>query len=101
MATPELRPIDLARLRAVFARFPSVQRVRLFGSRATGQARRASDIDLAVDAPQMSTREWNELLEAIDEAPLIYDIDIVRADSLLPGPLRESVEREGIEIHAA
>ncbi len=46
METPALRDQDLAVLRRTFHRFPCVREVRLFGSRATGQARRASDIDL-------------------------------------------------------
>lgn len=51
MPQPDLREVDLERLRAVFRRFPEVRRVLVFGSRATGTAKRASDVDLAVEAP--------------------------------------------------
>jgi predicted nucleotidyltransferase len=40
---------DLGRLRAVFAAYPAVAGVWLFGSRARGTATPRSDVDLAVD----------------------------------------------------
>ncbi len=51
----------LVKLQAVFARYPMVERVLLFGSRATGFAKPGSDIDLAVIAPGMSQREVSRL----------------------------------------
>ena len=64
-----LRGQDLAVLRRTFRRFPGVREVRLFGSRATGHARRASDVDLAISAPDATAGQWLELTEALDEAP--------------------------------
>ena len=55
MNTPTLRERDLAWLRQTFQRFPWIGEVRVFGSRATGTARRASDIDLAISAPEAVT----------------------------------------------
>lgn len=51
-----LRDKDLAILRGAFRLFPSVREVRVFGSRATGHARRASDLDLAISAPEATQR---------------------------------------------
>ena len=50
-----LRDQDLAVLHRAFRRFPCVREVRLFGSRATGHAGRASDIDLAISAPDATS----------------------------------------------
>ena len=44
MPQPDVREVDLERLRAVFRRFPEVRRVLIFGSRGTGTAKRASDV---------------------------------------------------------
>lgn len=47
----------------VFARYPDIERVRIFGSRAKGTYKDNSDIDLAVIAPTMNhetfTSLWN------------------------------------------
>lgn len=77
-----LRSKDLAVLRAACRRFPAVREVRVFGSRATGSAGRASDLDLAISAPEATTAEWLELCEALENAPLIYELDLVRSERL-------------------
>ncbi|MFA6034651.1 MAG: nucleotidyltransferase domain-containing protein [Myxococcota bacterium] len=94
----DLRNKDLDRLRSVLTCFPAVKSARIFGSRANGTATRASDIDLAVEAPALSGAEWSRLKEAIEEAPIIYEIDVVRVDDLQNAALREKIEREGVEI---
>jgi predicted nucleotidyltransferase len=73
--------------------------VRIFGSRANGTSKRASDIDLAIDAPDATISEWSALCEALDEAPLIYLIDIVRRDKALSSKLNSKIEREGTKIY--
>ena len=94
-----LREKDLAALRRTFRRFPVVHEVRVFGSRATGHARRASDLDLAVFAPDATAGEWAEICEALENAPLIYELDLVRAERMTPAGLKEKIEREGIAIY--
>lgn len=94
-----LRDKDLAVLRRTLRRFPCVREVRLFGSRATGHARRASDIDLAISAPDASAAQWLELAEAIEEAPVIYEIDLVHTERIHNCPLMEKIAREGVPIY--
>ncbi len=95
----ELRDKDLAVLRGTFSRFPSVREVRVFGSRATGDARRASDLDLAVFAPDATAEEWANLCEALESTPIIYELDVVRAERTLNSRLREKIEREGVTVY--
>jgi predicted nucleotidyltransferase len=97
----DVRAQDLEVLRALFERFPSVREVRVFGSRATGRARRASDIDLAIDAPEAAPAEWGALREALDEAPIIFELDVVRRDTLASPRLLEKIAREGVVIYAS
>ncbi len=94
-----LRDQDLAALRRTFRRFPSVREVRLFGSRATGHARRASDIDLAISAPDATAEQWMELTDALDEAPIIYEFDVVRTERVHNPRLIEKIAREGVPIY--
>lgn len=99
MRTPILRDRDMTVLQRTFARFPYVREVRLFGSRATGGARRASDIDLAISAPSATAGQWLELAEALDEAPIIYEIDLVRIEGLSNSRLLGKIAREGLPIY--
>jgi predicted nucleotidyltransferase len=99
MKTLALRDQDLAVLRRTFRRFPCVREVRLFGSRATGYARRASDIDLAISAPVATADQWLELTDAIEEAPIIYEFDVVRTERIHNTRLMEKLAREGVTIY--
>jgi predicted nucleotidyltransferase len=101
MKTLALRDRDLAVLRHIFRRCPCVREVRLFGSRATGHSRRASDIDLAISAPDASADQWLELTDALDEAPIIYEFDIVRTERALNPQLTKKIETEGVTIYTA
>jgi predicted nucleotidyltransferase len=94
-----LRDKDLAVLRGAFRRFPAVREVRVFGSRATGHARRASDLDLAISAPEATLAEWAGLCDALENAPLIYELDLVRLEGASNERLKEKIEREGIAIY--
>lgn len=96
----DLRQKDLETLQAIFRHFPSIQSVRIFGSRALGGSRRASDIDLAVFAPDMADQEWSDLREALDVAPLIYGLDVIRMETLANEKLRERIVSDGVEIFA-
>ena len=99
MKTLALRDQDLAVLRRTLHRFPYVREARVFGSRATGHARRASDIDLAISAPDATARQWIELTDAIEEAPIIYEFDIVRTERTHNPRLLEKIVREGVSIY--
>jgi uncharacterized protein len=94
-----LRDKDLTVLRDAFRRFPAVREVRVFGSRATGHARRASDLDLAVSAPEATPAEWADLCEALENASLIYELDLVRPEQATSERLKEKIAREGIAIY--
>ena len=99
MKTPALRDKDLAVLRDTLRRFPCVREVRVFGSRATGQPGRASDIDLAIWAPDATADEWLQLTEAIHGAPIIYEFDVVRTERTHNPRLIEKIVREGVPIY--
>jgi predicted nucleotidyltransferase len=99
MRKVDLREKDLATLRGAFRRFPAIRAVRVFGSRATGHARRASDLDLAISAPEATPAEWAELCEVLENAPLIYELDLVRPERTSSERLKQKIEQEGVAIY--
>lgn len=73
---------------------PRDVQVWAFGSRARGQAKWASDLDLAIDAGRKLTLSETALLaEAFDEAPLPYRVDIVDMRSITP-EFKALIERD-------
>lgn len=87
----QLREQDRQALKRALAAFPEVRNAWVFGSRAAGTARRASDIDLAIEAPGLAPARWHALREALEEAPLIYRLDIVRLDTLHDSDLERTI----------
>lgn len=60
------------------AHLPTGARVWVYGSRATGAARRYSDLDLAIDAGhRMTFDELSALAEAFSESDLPWKVDVV------------------------
>ena len=76
---PSILDRDLAIVRAILAaHMPTGARVRVFGSRARGTPRRASDLDLAIDAGRPLTRqEAGALADAFEDSDLPYKVDLV------------------------
>lgn len=98
-----VRPLpDLPRYLFVerIAALPFVETIVLYGSRARGDARERSDIDLAISAPLASARQWQQVLDLIDDADTLHGIDCVRLDSLpADDHLRRNVEADGIVLY--
>ena len=77
-------------------RFPGVSKVILYGSRARGDYKLSSDIDIAIDAPLMTSREFAEVWNAIDDLPIIYTFDVVHLQALTSEQLLSAIHKEGV-----
>ena len=73
---------------------PEVLRVVLFGSRARGDAEERSDVDLAVEAPNASQRQWLHIATQLEEADTLLKIDLVRWEQA-SAALKERILAEG------
>lgn len=72
-----------------------LEKVILFGSRARGDNRERSDIDLAI-----SGGDFIEFALAVDEdIPTLLMFDVVVIDELLSTELREEIERDGVLLY--
>ncbi|HTT80317.1 MAG TPA: nucleotidyltransferase domain-containing protein [Stellaceae bacterium] len=75
----DLTPDNLRLVRDILAAcLPPGAKVWVFGSRASGRARRYSDLDLAIDAGRpLSFSETATLREAFDDSDLPHQVDVV------------------------
>jgi predicted nucleotidyltransferase len=82
------------------AQFPFVESIVLYGSRARGDERERSDIDIAISAPAADRNDWQRVLDLVEDADTLLEIDCVRLDDLAPGDrLRRSIETEGVVLY--
>ena len=72
-------------------------KILLFGSRARGDYKETSDIDLAV-LSEISRDEQYKLMNEIDLLDIVYKIDIVFVDSNTKEELVKSIKRDGVEF---
>ena len=73
-------PVDHSQLvlNILRANLPASTKAWVFGSRATGRARRYSDLDLAIDAGRRLTLdEIAGLTEAFSDSDLPYKVDLI------------------------
>ena len=89
-----LPPDRASRMRGVFAAHPTVEKVILFGSRAKGNARPASDIDLAFFGP-LPDGELGRIDWELDDLLLPWELDLVLFDHIGNPALREHIARVG------
>ncbi|PIQ54822.1 MAG: type III restriction endonuclease subunit R [Comamonadaceae bacterium CG12_big_fil_rev_8_21_14_0_65_59_15] len=87
-----IAPNAYARLQNLFDNTPGLARVWLYGSRARGDHRPASDIDLAVEW-QDPDQPWR-LSGALEELELIYRTDLVSLDKPINTEFRQRIERD-------
>ncbi len=78
--------------------YPEIRRVILFGSRAKGNYRPASDIDLCLDAPGLDLRRQLEIETRLDDLLLPWKIDIIQQQGIDNPALLEHIERVGIVL---
>jgi len=73
---------------------PIVECLYMYGSRARGEHRSRSDIDLAVWCPRADDRDWQQILLIVEDADTLLPIDIIRLDTLPEGPLKTNIETD-------
>ena len=74
---------------------PFIEAIYLYGSRARGDHRERSDIDLAIVCPAADWRDWQQVIDIIEAADTLLEIDCVRLDAEAPdSTLRRSIERD-------
>ncbi len=80
----------------VLSQETSVGKAMLYGSRARGDARDGSDIDIALFGDNIPLYLNTRLRDAAG----LYKLDIVRFDELDQVELKENILRDGIEIYS-
>ena len=89
-------PVVLSEIR-MYAEKYGVNKVLLFGSRARGDYKRTSDIDLAFTGGGRNKARF--ILDVDEETSTLLFFDIVDLDGPVSDELRDSIRREGVVIY--
>ena len=95
-----LSEAELRTLRTVFARFPQIEEVILFGSRAHGTHRPSSDIDLAIKGKEITLDTLAKLRYILEEETnLPYFFDVVIYERIENEELKRAIDGGGRKIY--
>lgn len=86
-------------IQQILADYPTVEKAILYGSRAKGNYRHGSDIDLTLIGDQLDLRILGEISARLEESPIPYQVDLSLWDQLEHAKLREHIERVGVVFY--
>jgi len=87
------------RIRSVLARFPEVEKAVLYGSRAKGNYKRGSDIDLAVLGPDLNASVLSQINSGLDDLLLPQKIDVSIFAKISHADLIDHIRRVGVVFY--
>jgi predicted nucleotidyltransferase len=94
-----LKESTINRINTVFSQYPDIEKVVLYGSRAKGNYREGSDIDLTLMGGALSHAQLNRIETQIDDLLLPYTIDLSLFESIDNANLIEHIRRVGIVFY--
>lgn len=94
-----LPPLTLEKLSSVFARHDAIDAVLIYGSRAKGNYRAGSDIDLTIKGSEIPFAEFMQIEDQIDDLMLPYTVDLSQYPLLENADLIAHIDRVGVEIY--
>ena len=78
---------------------PSTKAIYLYGSRARGDHRERSDIDIALLCPDVTAKEWDQVFKIIENADTLHCIDCIRYDAIVDENFKSAIDRDKVVIY--
>jgi len=86
---------DIDRICNVFAQYSAIVEVLIYGSRALGNQRPGSDIDLTLKGDNLDLKTLNRISNDLDDLLLPYLFDLSIYSQIKNAALLEHIERVG------
>ncbi len=90
---------EINTIQNILKKFPDVETVYIFGSRAKGSFKEGSDIDLAITNKGVDTISIARIKGEFEESSLPYKVDIVAYPDINHKELKDHIDRVGILIY--
>ena len=94
-----LNEAEVEKIRGVFALFPQLEKAVLYGSRAKGNFKPGSDIDLTFYGAALTPDTLANISMALDDLLLPYTMDLSLFATLDNAELREHIKRVGVALY--
>jgi predicted nucleotidyltransferase len=94
-----LKDETILKIQSAFIKFPGIEKVVIYGSRAKGNYRNGSDIDITLFGKELSLQILLRLMNEIDELNTPYMFDISIYDTLSSETLKEHIDRVGLVFY--
>ena len=94
-----LSAATVAQINGVLARHPEVERAILYGSRAMGNFKPGSDIDLTLLGSELDRRLRGQIDEELDDLLLPYEFDLSLFSDLTHPELIDHIHRVGVTFY--
>lgn len=91
-----IKPIYIKILYDIFYNTPNLQQVILFGSRARGDHKPLSDIDLAISTDNLKAIKY--IKSKIEESNILLKVDVVELNSIESQKLIDNIIADGVVI---
>lgn len=85
----------IVELQDVFRRHKNISKVLIFGSRAKGNYREGSDIDLVAIGNNLDYKQIIKILTEIDDLELLYSVDLLDYSKIIGTPIGDHINRVG------
>ena len=86
---------DIQTLFEILVKYPEVEEVHVFGSRAKGNFHKGSDIDLVIMNKDVSAKLIQRLLSDFKESTLPYFVDVINYQTTKHSQLKEHIDKVG------
>src|SRR5689334_232599 len=83
----------------ILSKYHDIKEVYIFGSRAKGNYKPGSDIDLAIMNQGVSPKTITSVLAAFQESSLPYTVDLVNFPALKHDDLIDHIKRVGVMFY--
>lgn len=83
------------RMTEIFANYPEIEQVVLYGSRAKGNYRPNSDIDLTIQGREVTWQQLQTIERQLDDLLLPYKIDLSLYHHIDNQALKDHIQRLG------
>jgi predicted nucleotidyltransferase len=93
-----LKDKQMGEMEEIFQSFPEIGTVWLFGSRAKGTYKPASDVDLALRGT-ISSKTLMRIRNAFDDSYLPFFVDVLDYDAISDGGLKNQIDAHGVLIY--
>lgn len=87
---------NMKTIQDILNKYPDIETVYIFGSRATGSFKHGSDIDLAVTNEGVDNKTIGRIKGDFEESSLPYRVDIVSYPALSNKDLKDHIDRIGV-----